>query len=152
MSSTFYFLLFCLHFKWYPLQKTFILSSLPLPQWDCSPNNPHLHYHPGIPLHWGIEPPQAQGLLLSLMSNKAIPCHICSRSHGSIHVYSLIGGAVSGSPKGSDQLTFLLPQFGCNPLSTFSPFSNSCIAKHSFKDNGWMWSSTSAFVNLWQSR
>ena len=28
--------------------------------------------HPGIPLHWGIKHPQAQGPLLLLMSNKAI--------------------------------------------------------------------------------
>jgi hypothetical protein len=48
---------------------------------------------PGIPLHWGIEHPQVQGPLLLLMSNKAILCHICGRSHG----YSLIGGPVPRS-------------------------------------------------------
>jgi hypothetical protein len=37
-------------------------------------------FHPGIPLHWGIEPTKAQGPLLPLMSNKAILCHICSWS------------------------------------------------------------------------
>ena len=31
---------------------------------------------PGLPLHWGIEHPQAQGPLLPLMSNMAILCHI----------------------------------------------------------------------------
>ena len=51
---------------------------------------------PGIPLHWGIEPSQAQGLLLSLMSNKVILCHIYGQSHGSLHVYSLVGGPVPG--------------------------------------------------------
>ena len=29
-------------------------------------------HHPGIPLHWSIEPSQNQGPLLPLMSNKAI--------------------------------------------------------------------------------
>jgi hypothetical protein len=32
---------------------------------------------PGIPLHWGIEPPQDQRPLLPLMSYKAILCYIC---------------------------------------------------------------------------
>jgi hypothetical protein len=34
-------------------------------------------------------PPQDQGLLLPLMSNKATLCHIHSRRHGSLHVYTL---------------------------------------------------------------
>jgi hypothetical protein len=45
---------------------------------------------PSIPLHWGIEPPQAQGPLLLLMPDKAILCYICSWSHESLHVYSLV--------------------------------------------------------------
>ena len=52
--------------------------------------------HPGIPLHWGIKHPQAQGPLLPLMSNKVILCYICDWSHGSFHVYSLVGGLVPG--------------------------------------------------------
>ena len=55
---------------------------------------------PGIPLSWGMEHPQAQGPLLQLMFNKAILCHICGRSHGSFHVYSLVGSPVSGSSEG----------------------------------------------------
>ena len=42
--------------------------------------------------YWDIEPSQNQGLLLPLMSYKAILCFICSWSHGSLHVYSLVGG------------------------------------------------------------
>jgi hypothetical protein len=41
--------------------------------------------------HWGIKHPQDQGLLLSLMPDKAILCYICSWSCGSLHVYSLVG-------------------------------------------------------------
>ena len=37
---------------------------------------------PGIPLHWGIEPSQAQWSLLPLMSDKVILCYICSWSLG----------------------------------------------------------------------
>ena len=82
---------------------------------------------PGIPLHWGIEPPQAQGPLLPLMSNKVILCHICGQSHGSLHVYSLVGGPVPGSSGGSSWLTLLLSPCGCkNPqlLQSLSSLPN----------------------------
>jgi hypothetical protein len=52
--------------------------------------------HPGIPLHWGIEPSQDQGSLLPLVPDKAILCYLCSWSRGSLHVYSLVGGLVPG--------------------------------------------------------
>ena len=52
---------------------------------------------PGIPLHWGIKPSQDQAPLLPLMSNKAILCYLCGWSHGSLHVYSLVGDLVPGS-------------------------------------------------------
>jgi len=42
----------------------------------------------------GARPP------LPLMSDKAILCYICSSSHGSLHVYSLVGGLVPGSSEG----------------------------------------------------
>jgi len=45
-----------------------------------------------IPLHWGVQPWQDQGLLLPLVPNKAILCCICSWNHGSVYVYSLGGG------------------------------------------------------------
>jgi hypothetical protein len=50
-----------------------------------------------IPLHWGIKPTQDQGPPLPLMSDKAILCYICIWSHGPFHVYSLVGGLVSGT-------------------------------------------------------
>lgn len=74
------------------------------------PHPPLPSSHPGIPLYWGIEPPQAQGPLLPLMSNKATLCHICS--HGSLYVYSLFGGLVPGSSRGLGLLTLLLPPWG----------------------------------------
>jgi hypothetical protein len=57
-----------------------------------SPNHPPTHTSPRWHSTFGIEPPQDQGPLLSLMSNKAILCYICSWSYGSLHVYSLFGG------------------------------------------------------------
>ena len=49
--------------------------------------------------HWTLSGPRAA--LLPLTSNKAILCHICGQSPGSLHVYSLVGGPVSRSSEGS---------------------------------------------------
>ena len=70
----------------------------PLPLWEYS------HTHPPTPIFpsWhsptlGHRTPLGQGPLLPLMSKKAILCHICSQSHGSLHVCSLVGGPVPGT-------------------------------------------------------
>jgi hypothetical protein len=57
--------------------------------------------------------PHAQGPLLPLISNKII-CHICGQRHGSLHVYSLVGGPDPGSSRGSGLLILLL-SWGCKP-------------------------------------
>ena len=64
-----------------------ITPPIPPPS-PCSPTNSLPLPGPGILLHWGIESSQDQGPLLSMMTNKAILCYICSWSHGSLHVYS----------------------------------------------------------------
>jgi hypothetical protein len=79
------------------------------------PPTPLQSSSPGITVHWGIKQPQAQGPLLPLMSNKVILCHICSQSHESLHVYSLVGGPVPRSSWGSRLLTRLLHPWGCKP-------------------------------------
>ena len=87
------------------------------------PTHPLPPSHPGIPLHWGIEPPQAQGPLLPLMSNKAILCHICGRSHGSLHVYSLVGGSVPRSSQGVWPVDTVAPFMGLQtPSAPSVPF------------------------------
>jgi hypothetical protein len=53
--------------------------------------------YPGIPLYWIIKPPQDQGPPLPLMPDKAIICYLHGWSHGFLHVYSLVGGLVTGS-------------------------------------------------------
>ena len=78
------------------------LSSFPLrkpPIPYLLTNLPTLLPCPGISLHWGIEPSQDRGSLLPLMSDKAILCYIRSWSHGSLHVYSLVGGLIPGSSR-----------------------------------------------------
>ena len=69
---------------------------LPLLLWGWSSTHPLLPHCPGIPLYWGIEPSQDQGIILPLMLDKAI----CSWSNGSLHVSSLVGGLFRGSSEG----------------------------------------------------
>ena len=76
-------------------------------------------HHPSIPLHWGIEPSQDQGPPLPLMPDKAILCYICGWSHGSLHVYSLVGGLVPGS---SGWLILLFFLWGFKPLQLLQSF------------------------------
>jgi hypothetical protein len=88
--------IFYLHFK-YPLSWFSSENPLPFPLSPCSPTHPLLFPGHGIPLHWGIEPSQDQGPLLPLMTNKAILCYICTWSHESHHVFSLVDGLVPES-------------------------------------------------------
>ena len=83
--------------------------------------------HPGITPQWGIKLSQEQGPLLQMMSDKVIFCYICSWSHGSLHVFSLVGGLVPGSYGESGWLILLLFLWVANPFSSFSPVSNSSI-------------------------
>jgi hypothetical protein len=50
-----------------------------------------------LPYTGASSPSQDLGPLLPPMFNKAILCYICSWSHGSLHVYSLLDGLVSES-------------------------------------------------------
>ena len=74
------------------------------------------------PLHCRIQPSQDQGPLLPLVLDKAILCYICSWSHGSLHVYSLIGGLVPGSSGVYGWLIMLFFLWGCKPLQLQQSF------------------------------
>jgi hypothetical protein len=94
----------------------------------CSPTHLLLLPCPGIPLQWGIEPSLDQGPLLLLMFNRAILCYICSWSHGSLHVYSFVGGLVpesSGLPVGSYCSSYGL-QSASSILSLAPPLGTLC--------------------------
>jgi hypothetical protein len=94
-----------LHFKCFPSLSfpsenplTHLLSpcfyeGAPPPNTHTQPLPPHL---PGILLHWGIKLSQDKEPLL-LMPDNPILCYICNWSHGSLHVYSLVGSLDSGS-------------------------------------------------------
>jgi hypothetical protein len=61
------------------------------------PTHPLLPHYPSTPLHWDIKPSQDQMPLFPLMYDEAILCYICSWRHGSLHVFSLVGGLVPWS-------------------------------------------------------
>ena len=109
-----------LHFKSYSLS-WFLLQKPALPS-PCLLTHSLLLPGPGIPLYWGIEPSQDQGPLLSLMTNKAILCYICSWSYGSLHVYSLVGGLVPGSSGGTGWFILLFLLWGCKLLQLLGFF------------------------------
>jgi hypothetical protein len=92
---------------------------------------PHLPTHPCLPAlpspYTGTSNPLRPKDLLPQMSNKAILCHLCGQSHGSLHVYSLLGGLVSGSSGEAGWLTLLLCPWGCNPPQLLQSFPNSSI-------------------------
>jgi hypothetical protein len=125
-----------LHFKYYPLPR----SPLWKPPHPRPPpaTHPLLPSHPGIPLLWGIKPRQAQGPLLLLMSNKVILCHICSQSHGSLHVYSLVCGPVPGSSGWYGRLTLLLPPWDCKPPQFLQSLLQILHRGPCAQSNGWL--------------
>ena len=61
--------------------------------YEGAPHPPTPASPPGTPLQWVIEPSQDQGPLLPLV----ILCYICSWSHRSLHIYSLVAGLVPRS-------------------------------------------------------
>ena len=90
---------------------------LPLILWGCSSTHPPTPVTPpSITQHWCIESPQDQGPPHPLMPDKAIFCYMCSWSHVSFHVYSLVGGWVPVSSGGSDWLILLFSLWDCKPL------------------------------------
>ena len=58
---------------------------------------PHPPHSSSILLYWDIKSPQYQGLLLPLMSDKAILCYLCIWSHGSLPVHFLVSAQVLGA-------------------------------------------------------
>ena len=107
-APCFYCWLFYSHFKCYPpssfpLHKPHILSLFPLLLWGSSPINPPTSspWHSYKLEHQAFTGPRAS---LPLLPDKAVLCYICSWSHGSLCVYSLVGGLFPGTSQGSGWL------------------------------------------------
>jgi len=80
-----------LHFKYYPLLLLSSTPSLCFYEDAPTPTYPLQPQHSGINLHWRSKPLQDQGLFLTLVLDNL---DICSWRHGSLHVYSWVGGLV----------------------------------------------------------
>ena len=89
---------------------------------------------------------QDQGPLLPLMLHKAIICYICSWGHGSLLVYSLVGGLVPGN---SGEIW--LVDIDVHPMGLQTPSAPSVLSlspplgAHS---SSWLLVSASVFVRL----
>jgi hypothetical protein len=98
--------------------------------YECVPPSTHTlpTPYPRILLSWGINLSQEQGLLLSLMTKKAILCYICSWNHGFLRVSMYFPWLVIYS---LGALGVLVSSYCCssygaaNPFCSFSPFYNS---------------------------
>jgi hypothetical protein len=64
----------------------------------------------------GIKPSEDQGPLLLLMPDMVIFSYMLCRTHGSLHVYSLVGGLVPESSVDSISLILLFYLWGCKPF------------------------------------
>jgi hypothetical protein len=145
-----------LHFKYFPisrspLQNPPIPFSLPPPIWGCSPTHLLPSSQPSTLLHWGIEHPQAWGSLLPLMSNKAILCHICSRSHRATGPSMRTLWLVVQFPPTPKELTLLLPPGSCKHPQILQSLLQFLSPRPCTQSNGWLQVSASIFVRLWQS-
>jgi hypothetical protein len=87
------------------------------------PTYPLLPHHPNISPPLGIKLSQDQGPPLPLMPDKAILCNICSWSHGSLYVYSLVNGLVPGSSGGCGWLV----DIGVLPMGLQTPSAHSVL-------------------------
>jgi hypothetical protein len=113
-------------FLFTPLQSLHLIPSLPPPlcHYEGAPplTYPLPPHHSNIPLCWDIKPPQDQGPSLPLMPDKDILSYICIWSHGSLHVYSLVGGLVSGKLCGGSVSWYCCSPYGVAiSFSSFSP-------------------------------
>jgi len=113
-----------LHFKCYPFPPSHTPSTLPLLLWGCSPSHlPTPTSMPCITLYSGNEHSQDQGIFLLLLLDNSILCYICDWSHGSLHVYSLVGGLVLGSSSGIWLVDIVVLTMGLQTPSAPSVFS-----------------------------
>jgi hypothetical protein len=139
-----------------PSQSPPPISLLPLPPSPCLYEGASLPAClllppcPCIPLHWGIQPPQNQGFPLPMMPDKAILCYICSWSHGSLQVYSLVGSLVPGNSGGSGWLILLLFLWGCKPIQLLQPLPELLHWDLCTQSDVWLHTSASVLVRIWQ--
>jgi hypothetical protein len=105
-----------------------LLSSLPFASKRVLPYPP-MHSHLSTLVSTFIEATNLHKTkhLPSHLCHLKILCYMCNKSHGTTHIYSLIGGLVPGSSKGSGELILLFLLWGCNLLQLLQSFPISSI-------------------------
>jgi hypothetical protein len=133
-----------LHFKCFQISPLESLYPIPPPPASMRVlphplTHPHtlafLPWHSPTLGHQTLRGPRA---VPPIMSNKVILCHICGQSHGSLHVYSLVGDPVPGSSRGSSLLTLLLLPWGCKPPQLLQSFLQLLHRELQAQSNGWL--------------
>jgi hypothetical protein len=99
-----------------PLQTSFLSLHHCFYAGPPSPIHPLQPYYLSIILCGDIQPSKDLSPLLPLMPEKAILWFMCSGSHGSLHVHSLVDGLVSGSSGVSGWWILLLFLWSYKPL------------------------------------
>jgi hypothetical protein len=113
---------------------------------------PHSRFPALASLYTGASNPLRPIGGLLLLSNKAILCHICGRSHGSLLLYSLVGVPVPGSSGvgGLAGLHCCSPHGGCKPPQFLQAHLQALCWGSCAQSNGWL-RAASVFVRLWQN-
>jgi hypothetical protein len=134
-------------FPHFPLQKPPIPSPLLLLLWGCAPTHQpcllsllfsytgalSLKVTNGLFSHWSLTKPSSA---------------IYEWSHGSLHVYSLVGNL---DPESSGCLIFLFFQWGCKHLSAPLVLSINLPLGTPWSVQKMVWASASVYARLWQS-
>ena len=139
----FFFFCFCfwigyflyLHFKYFPLSRSPLWNpktpSPPhLPLWGCSSTHPPTHSHPPtLAPNNGVLNILRPKSLFRTDVHKAIFCHIYEQHHGLLHVYSLIGGPVTGSTGSSNSVW---------PVDTIAPSMGLLLFCRNWNCKNWL--------------
>jgi hypothetical protein len=133
-----------LHFKSYPLSwgnnNVFPLKT-PYPM-SPPPAHPPTHSHFPVlafPYTGASGLRRTKGLSSgALMTYKAILYYLCSWSHGSLHMYSLVGGLVPRSSGGTGWFILLFLLWGCRLLQLLGSFLQLLHWGLCAQSNGWL--------------
>jgi hypothetical protein len=87
-----------------------------------------------------------------LILDKTMLCYTCRWSHGSLHVYSLVGGLVPGSSGGGGVwvVDIVVLPIGLQIPSAPSVLPLTSPLGYLAKSNVWLQASASVLVRLWQ--
>jgi hypothetical protein len=110
------------------------------------PAPPHPLPALAFPYTGASNPLGSKGLSSPLMSNNTILYHICSQSHGSLHVYTLWLVVQSPGALGVWPVDTLLTSWGCKPLQLLQSLLQLLHQGPHTQSNGWLRASGTADI------